>query len=296
MKRLAWLFLLAAFCCNGALADPFLEPQVLPDNLNQLNFEDSKTGDVIRVRLDENHLPVTQDFFAEGVSIPFFIEGFLIESASGNQLHAWQVVPRQDPNGVSVLFFHGNAGNILSNLGAGIALVKKGFKVTIVDYSGYGYSTGDASRDNVLADAQSALELFFPMAQEVNEKLVLYGQSLGGHLAVVIAARNQEKIDGLVIEGAFSSHKAIAATHKGALGRIFVSEPYSAEESIGDYTKPILVIHSRDDEIVPFSMGEQLFEAANEPKSFYPIDQAHLAGLSLYADEIAEKIILMLDE
>lgn len=296
MKRLAWLFLLAAFCCNGALADPFLEPQVLPDNLNQLNFEDSKTGDVITVRLDENHLPVTQDFFAEGVSIPFFIEGFLIESTSGNQLHAWQVVPKADSNGVSVLFFHGNAGNILSNLGAGIALVKKGFKVTIVDYSGYGYSTGDASRDNVLADAQSALELFFPMAQEANEKLVLYGQSLGGHLAVVIAARNQEKIDGLVIEGAFSSHKAIAATHKGALGRIFVSEPYSAEDSIAEYSKPILVIHSRDDEIVPFSMGEQLFEAANEPKSFYPIDRAHLAGLSLYADEIAEKILLMLEE
>jgi fermentation-respiration switch protein FrsA (DUF1100 family) len=113
---------------------------------------------------------------------------------------------------------------------------------------------------------------------------------------VVVAARNAAEIDGLVIEGAFSSHKAIAAERKGALGKLFVGEPYSAEESIAAYTKPILIIHSRDDEVVPFSMGQKLFDAANEPKEFLEIEQMHLAGLDLYTEQIAEKIGDLVDD
>jgi hypothetical protein len=75
---------------------------------------------------------------------------------------------------------------------------------------------------------------------------------------------------------------------------VFVAEPYSAEQSIASYSKPLLVIHSRDDQVVPFAMGRQLFDAANQPKVFLEIDQAHLAGLALYPDRIADGILGLL--
>jgi len=293
--RSALIVLLLAGFVPETRADPFLEPQPLPPELGQLNFEDGKSGNTILVRLDDNKLPVRQDFFADGVSIPFFIEGYIVESASGSRLHAWQVAPKTDFNGISVLLLHGNGGNILTNLGAGIALVKHGFKTTIVDYSGYGYSTGKATRRNLHEDAESAIAAFSERADSNAEKRVLYGQSLGGHLAVVVAARNMEDLDALVIEGAFSSHKAIAAEHKGMFAKAVVSEPYSASDSIPDYTKPLLVIHSTEDEVVPFAMGQTLFAAANEPKAFLEIEKPHLAGLALYTDQIAESILRMVD-
>jgi pimeloyl-ACP methyl ester carboxylesterase len=293
--RSAVFILLLAVFAQETEADPFLEPQPLPPDLGQLNFKDSKSGNLILVRLDENKLPVRQDFFADEVSIPFFIEGFLVESPSGSRLHAWKVMLKAGSNGVSVLLLHGNGGNILTNLGAGIALVRQGFKVTIVDYSGYGFSTGEATRENLLMDAEAALDVAASMARSADEKLVLYGQSLGGHLAVVVASRNIEALDALVIEGAFSSHKAIAAEHKGMFAKAFVSEPYSASESIPDYTKPLLVIHSKDDEVVPYGMGQALYGAANEPKAFLDIEKPHLAGLAFYSEQIAEGIMRMLD-
>ena len=295
MNKPAWLLALLLLACQAVSADQFLEPARLPAELRQLHFEDSQSGKSFLVRLDDNHLPVTQDFLADGVTIPFSIEGFLVDSTSGNRLHAWQVIPKYSPNGVAILLLHGNGGNLLSNLGGGIVLVKKGFAVTIVDYSGYGYSSGEATRENLLEDAVSTLDVVSARARLDHDRLVLYGQSLGGHLAVVVAAQHAEKIDALVIEGAFTSHKAIAAAHKGALAKVFVHEPYSAIQSIADYTKPLLVIHSRDDEVVPFAMGQQLFEAANEPKAFLEIGQAHLAGLALYADQIADGIRGLLD-
>lgn len=295
MIRRALFFLLVLAFGGAALADPFLEPQLLPPDLGQLNFEDSTSGNTILVRLDEDKLPVREDFFADGVSIPFFIEGFLVDSASGSRLHAWEVAPKTDSNGVSVLFLHGNGGNILTNLGAGIALVKQGFKVTIVDYSGFGYSTGEATRDNVLKDAESAIDAFSRKAAANAEQRVLYGQSLGGHLAVVVAARHMGSLDALVIEGAFSSHKAIAAEHRGVFAKALVSEPYSASESIADYTKPLLVIHSKEDEVVPYAMGQALFAAANEPKAFLEIEKPHLAGLAFYTEQIAGSILGMLE-
>ena len=127
-------------------------------------------------------------------------------------------------------------------------------------------------------------------------KLVIYGQSLGGHLAAVVAQQRQDDIDALVIEGAFSSHKDIASKTAGIFGRIFVSEKYSAFKSIQEYKKPVLVIHSTEDEIIPFKMGQKIFENANAPKEFYEIKKCHICGPEFYADSISQKIINLLSD
>ncbi len=295
--------LLTGLCVLGLLAgsptladDPFLEPQKLPPELGQLNLSDSTSGKDFLIRLDENKLPIRDDFFGEQADIPFTIEGALLESPSGSRLHAWTVIPKQDANGIAVLLLHGNGGNILSNLGAGIGLMKRGFRVTIVDYSGYGYSTGEATRDNVLLDAEAALAMYSAAARAAGEPLVLYGMSLGGHLAVVVAANHPEAVDALVIEGAFSSHRDMAAHRRGTLARVAVAEPYSAEKRMGEVQAPLLVIHSIEDAVVPFAMGQELFDLAREPKQLLEIDGPHLAGLAAHGDDIAAAILALLRE
>ena len=291
-KRLTTLLLASLLATAAARADdPFLEPQPLPPNLQRLEMNSSETGKQFVIRLDENHLPLREDFFGEQAAIPFVIEGALVESTSGSLLHAWTLAPKENGNGVAVLLLHGNGGNILTNLGAGIALMKQGFRVTLVDYSGYGWSTGEATRDNLLLDAEAALAIFSAAARAAGEKLVLYGMSLGGHLAVVVGARNPDRVDALVIEGAFTSHRDMAAHVRGALARVAVSEPYSAEKRMAELRVPLLVIHSVDDEIVPFSMGQELFELASEPKELLEIDGPHLAGIAAHGDTIGEAIV-----
>ena len=113
-------------------------------------------------------------------------------------------------------------------------------------------------------------------------------------MSAVVAQKRQTEIDGLVIEGAFSSHKDIAAKTAGIFGRMFVSEKYSAYKAIQEFEKPVLVIHSTEDETTPFEMGQKIFNNANEPKEFYEIKGCHICGPDFYADSISLKIQNML--
>lgn len=174
-------------------------------------------------------------------------------------------------------------------------MIKYGFQIFAFDYSGFGFSEGKATRQNVLVDANAALSYVKSRPDIKNTKLVIYGQSLGGHLSVVVASQRQTEIDGLIIEGAFSSHKDIAAKTAGILGRILVSQQYSAYKAIRSYKKPVLVIHSSEDEVIPFSMGQKIFNHANTPKEFYEIKKCHICGPEFYADSISQKIMDMLN-
>jgi fermentation-respiration switch protein FrsA (DUF1100 family) len=165
------------------------------------------------------------------------------------------------------------------------------------DYSGFGFSQGKATRDNVLTDALSALDYLKTRQEVKGTKLVVYGQSLGGNLAPVVASKRQNEIDGLVIEGGFSSYKDMAAKRFGFLGRILIAEKYSAMKSIKTYKKPLLSMHSPQDQTVPFDLGKKLFDNANEPKTFFEMNKrCHLCGSIYYSDEISQKIKNMLSK
>ena len=147
----------------------------------------------------------------------------------------------------------------------------------------------------MLTDAHSALDYVLKREETKGTKVVIYGQSLGGHLSAVVASERQNDIDALVIEGAFSSHRDIAADMVPVLGRIFVAEKYNGFKSLRDYKKPVLVIHSTEDDVIPFKMGQKLYANANAPKEFYEIKGCHMCGPELYADSIAAKIEGMLN-
>ena len=164
------------------------------------------------------------------------------------------------------------------------------------DYSGFGFSEGKPTRVHVLADALAALD-YIKTRQDVNNtKLVIYGQSLGGHLSAVVAAKRENDISGLVIEGAFSSHKDIGGHMVPFFGKLFVKQGYSAIKSIKNFHKPLLVIHSTEDQTIPFYMGKKIFDNANQPKEFYEVKKCHICAPIFFTEEIADKIKKMLNE
>lgn len=294
MKQLLFFILLVGLTSSCAFNSQFLKPTILPPQFNQLTLANTETGDSLVTFFDQDQLPRTSDF-QESEAIGFYIKGHWIPSSSGNKLYAWQIFPKSTSNGISIHIFPGNACNILDNIRNAVELSKKGFKVMLIDYSGFGFSEGKATRKNVLLDGETALKFLAENTDQSKEKIILYGQSLGGNLAAVVASNHQEMLDALVIEGAFSSHKDIAAKQSGFLGSMLVAELYSAEKSIGQFRKSVLIIHSRADKTVPFYMGEELYAEANEPKTFIEIDQEHLAGLKIYSEKIANETIKLLN-
>ena len=228
----------------------------------------------------------------------FTIESVVFQSENGNNLNGWFLKPKNFTPTITLLHFHGNAGCLLSlflNQYQSITyLLKYGFQIFVFDYSGFGFSEGKATRQNVFMDGNSALTYLKSRDDVKNTKLVIYGQSLGGHLSAVVAQQREADIDGLVIEGAFSSHKDMSAVYAGFLGRMLVSEKYSASKSIQTYKKPLLVIHSIEDKVVPYKMGQKIYNNANDPKEFYEIKECHICGPKFYADSISNKIENML--
>lgn len=100
----------------------------------------------------------------------------------------------------------------------------------------------------------------------------------------------QNEIDGIVVEAPITSFKEIAGYRIPIIGNIIMKQGYHAEKSIKDYHKPLLLIHSSEDNEAPFYMGKRIFDNANQPKEFYEIKKEHCRGPYYYPDEISEKI------
>lgn len=247
-------------------------------------------SDTTYVLIGENYQPTFVNTHNEEKQQDYIIQSYVYTNTKNKKLNAWLIKPKNSNPKASIFFLHGNAGNIYWQYGFMLPLVRQGFQVFIIDYSGYGFSEGKATRMNVLNDARVSFKHFQNLSDVKNTKQIIYGQSLGGHLSAVLAKEVQDKIDGLVIEGAFSSHKDIASETAGFIGRVVVKEKYSATEAIKEYKKPLLVIHSKEDKTIPFYMGKKIFESGNEPKSFYQIEKCHICGPIYYADSISFKI------
>ncbi len=272
----------------------YVSPQKIPSLASQTVRLDRATGDTVIINIRESYQPSFTSIQNKPLNLPYTVESLIFENANKTALNGWLIKTKAKANGQTILFFHGNAGNIYSHYQLTLPLVSRGFQVFLFDYSGFGFSEGKATRDNILIDGEAAFQFVHKHFCNNQGKLILYGQSLGGHLAAVIAQKHEDQIDALIMEGAFSSHKDIAANRVWLLGRIFVKEKYSALKSLKNFHKPLLVIHSTVDNIIPFKLGRKLFEAANEPKTFYEIDKPHMMGPLYYADNIVAKINEML--
>ena len=285
---------LTACSFNKMYLQPTSLPKI-PQDKDKVSITTTTKNDTTFVEFNTKTLqPTFLKNNKDTIIFDYTIESVVFKSLSGNNLNGWLLKPKNIDATTTLLHFHGNAGFLLSQYQAITPLLKYGFQAFVFDYSGFGFSEGKATRDNVLLDGNSALTYIKSREDVKNTKLVIYGQSLGGNLSAVVAQQRETDIDGLVIEGAFSSHKDIAAKTAGVFGRLLVSEKYSAYKSIRTFKKPVLIIHSTEDEVIPFKMGQKIFDNTIAPKEFYEIKKCHICGPEFYADSISLKIINML--
>jgi len=193
------------------------------------------------------------------------------EAEDGTRLHGWFFpLPGKGP---VILFCHGNAGNISHRLRNVKKLLDWGFQVFIYDYRGYGKSQGKPSRNGIFMDGLAAYDVLTKRMNIPPERIISFGRSLGGAVAVEIATKR--KVDRLILESTFTSTRDMARTMPlFAILSPFLPAHYNNLKKIERIGIPKLMIHGKEDRIVPFSMGARLFQAAAQPKQFYPIDGA----------------------
>jgi len=202
------------------------------------------------------------------------------------RLHGWWI-PCKDAR-YSVLFFHGNAGNISHRLEKINFFHQIGCNVFIFDYRGFGKSLGRASEKGLYIDAQAAWRYLLSRGVK-GEDIIGFGESLGGAVLINLAWENK-KMAGLITEGTISSAKDMAKTIFPFLPHwVFVSR-FNSEQKISSITIPKLIIHSQNDEIVPFWQGEKLYQTAHPPKEFLVLRGGHNSCFFESGPKIKEKV------
>jgi fermentation-respiration switch protein FrsA (DUF1100 family) len=191
------------------------------------------------------------------------------EAADGVRLHGW-FAEAPNPRAV-VLFCHGNGGNVTS-WGWVLRLYRDRLNASLLvfDYRGYGKSEGTPTEAGILADARAARCWLAQRTGVAEGDIVVAGRSLGGGVAVDLAAKDGARA--LILESTYTSLPEVAANHLPWLPAQWVMNTrLNSAALIGNYHGPLLQCHGDADSTVPYALGKRLFEAANEPKRFETI-------------------------
>ena len=195
-------------------------------------------------------------------------------------LHAWWI-PAPAPR-ASLLFFHGNAGNISHRLESIAQFQRLGLSVLIVDYRGYGRSEGRPSESGTAMDARAAWYWLRDEAEQEANEIIVFGRSLGAAVAAELAAHLEEQQTtpaAVILESPFRSVPELAQQLYPFLPvRWLARIDYPVESYVTRISAPLLVIHSRDDEIIPFAQGEAVYRVAQEPKQMLELQGGHNTG------------------
>jgi hypothetical protein len=227
-------------------------------------------------------------------------ENIIFKSADGLRLNGWYVpapletqreksltglVQAGDsfPTGpaensqLTILFCYGNGGNMMHCLDSIDIFHDLGLNCFIFDYRGYGNSQGKPGEEGTYLDAEAAYKWLTEEKKISPDNIIAFGRSLGGSIAAHLAAKS--KVGALVIESTFTSYVDIGRKFYPYMPvRWFARFSYNTVQYIKEVLCPVVLIYSRDDEVVPFEFGLELYEAANEPKKFVEIFGGHNDG------------------
>jgi len=220
-------------------------------------------------------------------------EDVYFKSSDGLTLHGWHIKAREKKLG-TILHFHGNAQNISTHVNNVLWLAFEGYDIFTFDYRGYGRSEGRPSIDGVNRDALSALEFVLTHPDIKDGPLFIFGQSLGGAIAVYSAATSPYKrqVKAVIVDSAFSSYRVIAREKLADFVltwpfqfpfSFFFNDDYSPVKWIKNVSPlPLLIIHGEQDTLVPPHHAKIIYEEADEPKEIWLVSGVrHIQAFSL---------------
>lgn len=222
-------------------------------------------------------------------------EDVWIDTPDGQTLHAWWLPAQGEPKG-DVYFLHGNAQNISSHILNVAWLPEKGYNVLLLDYRGYGRSSGATDLEGALHDAETGLRWLARHRDADNRPLYLLGQSLGGALAINLASEwvpreEPPALTAVIADSTFNGFRSIAREKLGNFWLTWplqvplswtVTDQYEPVDHIGRISPvPVMIIHSVRDGVIPLHHGLALYEAAGEPRELLRTDMPHAGSFML---------------
>ncbi len=220
------------------------------------------------------YYPVS-DISATPADIGLSYDDIVFQAEDGVRLTGWYI-PSVKPGGV-LLFCHGNGGNISDRLDTIEIVHRLGLNMFIFDYRGYGKSAGKPDEKGTYLDAEAAWRWIVNEKGVSPDDFIIMGRSLGGAIAAWLAVKHPPKA--CIIESAFTSARDMGAEMYPWLPVRFISRfRYATIDYLKELACPVLIVHSPDDDIIPYHHGKRLFEAAHAPKEFLETAGAHNDG------------------
>ena len=223
------------------------------------------------------YFPMKGDYTITPRSMGLAFEPVTLPTADGEQLAAWWV-PASAAAAVTVqgtvLLFHGNAGNISHRIDYAKMFHDLGYNTLLVDYRGYGNSTGEPSEQGTYRDAAASWQWLTATRGIKASDIVIFGESLGGGVAAWLATQHAPRA--LILASTFSSIPDLGAQVYPWLPVRWLSRiHYDNAGHVQKMRVTLLIAHSIDDELIPFAHGKKLFAAAPEPKTFLEMRGGH---------------------
>ena len=250
--------------------------------------------------------PMTGEFYSPS-EFDLNHEEVYFQSADGEKLHAWFFSSAVKPARGTILHLHGNSANMTNYLYYVAFLVKEGYHLMMFDYRGFGKSSGEPSPEGIMLDSEAALEYLRNRKEVGGNQVIIFGQSLGGAVAIsMVGMSDKQGIQAVIAEAPFSSYYRVAREKMEDVPLLNWFSTFAAWISIDDRTSPIrfvrqvspvplLIVHGTADHVVPFSHGQTLFEQAIEPKTFWAIEEGrHIQMLSKFRSIYRPKLLAFL--
>jgi len=220
-------------------------------------------------------------------------EDVRIRTDDGETLSAW-LIQSPAPRG-AVLLFHGNAGNISHRIEYAKMFQGLGYSTLLVDYRGYGASTGSPSEEGTYRDAAASWRWLTETRGVKPADVVIFGESLGGGVATWLAAKHAPRA--LVLASTFTSATDLASQIYPFLPvRLISRYRYESLGRVAKMSVPVFIAHSPQDEIIPYAHGRRLFDAAREPKTFLEMRGGHNEGFVFAREEWVKALAAFLND
>ena len=239
------------------------------------------------------YFPVKQLVYTPKTALQLDYEEIIINTQDKIKIHGW-FIPAKEAKG-TILFCHGNAGNISHRLESIHIFNRLHLNTLIFDYQGYGQSEGKPSEKGTYKDAEAAWNYLCRVKNIKPENIIIFGRSLGASIATWLA--KDKSPAAVILESSFTSIPDIGTKVYPFLPiRLVARFEYNTSSYVQKIKCNKLFIHSKNDEIIPFSMGEKNYELASEPKQFLTIYGSHNEGFIQSIDIYSERLLKFVNE